>query len=246
MIILMNNGNNSTTGSSRARYLGLIGGLGVGATIHYYRELVKAHDARGSTPQLLIAHADMLRVLEHVRTGDSAGLARYLAEIVGRLHAGGAQLAAISAVTPHFCVSELCAMSPLPLVNLLGSLSEEIDARGIRRAALFGTRFTIETSLFGQLKGVQLVMPRPDEITLIHNTYLEVAQSGVGSDEHKSTLTALAHELRERDGVDAIILAGTDLALLFNAANTDFPHVECSRVHINAIMNALFENTDCA
>jgi aspartate racemase len=41
----------------------------------------------------------------------------------------------------------------------------------------------------------------------------------------------------ERDRVEAVILAGTDLALLFNESNTDFPHVDAARVHIDAIAN---------
>ena len=44
------------------RKLGLIGGLGPGATVHYYRELVKAQAG-----EMLIIHADMDRVLGHVQ-----------------------------------------------------------------------------------------------------------------------------------------------------------------------------------
>ena len=48
---------------NEARCLGLIGGLGPGATIHYYRELIAAHQAQGRIPRLLIAHADVNRAL---------------------------------------------------------------------------------------------------------------------------------------------------------------------------------------
>jgi aspartate/glutamate racemase len=73
--------------------LGLIGGLGVGATIHYYQELVKAHAARGWTPHLLIVHADVNRVLTYVREGTITQLAEYLADLIRQLRGGGAQLA---------------------------------------------------------------------------------------------------------------------------------------------------------
>jgi aspartate/glutamate racemase len=52
-------------------------------------------------------------------------------------------------------------------------------------------------------------------------------------------LATLAHTICQRDRADAIILAGTDLSLLFNDANTDFPHIDCSRLHIEAIMRSL-------
>ena len=50
---------------------------------------------------------------------------------------------------------------------------------------------------------------------------------------------SLAHTLIERESLDAIIFAGTDLAFVFNPENTDFPHVDGARVHIGAIMSEL-------
>jgi aspartate racemase len=82
------------------RNLGLIGGLGPGATIHYYREL-----AAVPSGEMLIVHADMRRVLADVERGDGMGLAQYFARLIERLARGGAELAAISAVTPHICIS---------------------------------------------------------------------------------------------------------------------------------------------
>jgi len=45
--------------ASQPSCLGLIGGLGPGATVEYYRALVKAHAERQIPLRLLIAHADM-------------------------------------------------------------------------------------------------------------------------------------------------------------------------------------------
>jgi aspartate racemase len=67
---------------SKGRCLGLIGGLGVGATIHYYQELVKAHAERRFVPNLLIVHADVDRVLKDAAAGDTAQLAEYLSQFL--------------------------------------------------------------------------------------------------------------------------------------------------------------------
>ncbi len=225
--------------TSRGRCLGLIGGLGVGATVHYYEELAKAHEAQGRELELIMAHVQMSRVFEHMQAGSPAGLAQYLAGFIARMAAGGAQLAAVPAITPHYCIRELIAISPLPLISILDPVAEEVAARGIRRAAIFGTRFVIESRLFGSLRDVEVVTPAPGEVDSIHATYLEIARQGRGSEEQHRALTALARTLRERDHVDAIILAGTDLSLLFNEANTDFPHIDCARLHIRAILRSL-------
>jgi aspartate racemase len=45
--------------------------------------------------------------------------------------------------------------------------------------------------------------------------------------------------LIEREKAEAILLAGTDLAFVFNPSNTDFPYLDGARVHIDAIMHRL-------
>jgi aspartate racemase len=220
--------------------LGLIGGLGVGATVHYYQELVKAHATRGLTLRLLIVHADVSRVLAYVRDGNIIELAEYLASLVRQLQGGGADIAAVSAITPHICVSELTRLSPLPLVNLVAEVADEIRRRSLKRVALFGTRFVMESALFGQLAGVaEVIQPQPGEIDSIHEIYLQLVSDGAGSDRQFRSLTEIAHTLCARDGVEAIVLAGTELSLVFNKGNTDFPHVDCAGLHIEAMMRRM-------
>jgi aspartate/glutamate racemase len=73
-------------------------------------------------------------------------------------------------------------------------------------------------------------------VYVIHKTYVELAATGEPSAEKHEKLTSLAHRLLTRDAVDAILLAGTDLTLLFNESNTDFPHVDCEALHIREIL----------
>src|SRR5579864_7103845 len=87
----------------QTRCLGLVGGLGVGATVHYYQELVKEHAARGAVPNIVMVHADMQRVLGDAGAGRTAQLAAYLAELISRMARAGAEIAVIPAVTPHIC-----------------------------------------------------------------------------------------------------------------------------------------------
>jgi aspartate racemase len=223
----------------KGRCLGLVGGLGVGATIHYYRWLAKAHEERGCLLDVVIAHADTPRVFAYVQAGDRDGLAEYLNSFLLRLKAAGAEVAAIPAVTPHYCVRELMTTSPLPLFNIFEPLTKELMARGIRRIALFGTRFVVESALFGLVDGMEFVKPKPDEVDYIHNTYAELAREGRGSEEQYRRLTAIAHALLARDGVDAIVLGGTDLSVLFSDTNTDFPYIDCAALHLEAIVQGL-------
>jgi len=217
------------------RCLGLIGGRGPGATIHYYRELIAAHQAQGRIPRLLIAHADVNRALALAGARDFTGLARYLDGLIESMAAGGAELTAMVAVTPHICAEQLVALSPLPLVDMVAEVANAVHARNLKRIALLGTRFTIETRMFGRLGDVEVVMPRPDEIDQIHNTYVDIV-GGRGSAEQVANVRKLAHTFIARDGAEAVLMAGTDFSLVFNESNIDFPTIDCARVHIDAIV----------
>jgi aspartate racemase len=218
-----------------------MGGLGVGATTHYYQKLAKAHQERGRNLDIVITHAETSRVFEYVEAEDRDGLTEYLLVFIRRMKAAGAEFAAIPAITPHYCVRELIAASPLPLFNIFDPLVEELTARGVRRVAVFGTRYVMGSSLFGFAGDVEIVRPTTDEMDTIHNTYLELLQKGAGTEEQHRNLTAIAHTLQQRDGVDAIVMAGTDLSLLFNEANTAFPHIDCAALHLRGILHGLLD-----
>jgi aspartate racemase len=226
--------------AKEGRCLGLIGGLGSGATVYYYRGLLAEHEAAGRVPRMLIAHADVNRVMTAAGAKDFAGLADYLAGLIGDVKAGGAEMTAIVALTPHICVPQLTPISPLPLIDMVSEVATEISARGLQRVAMFGTRFTVETRMFGRLDNVDVVMPKPDEIELIHNTYADVVAARSTSTQIDG-LRRLAHTFIERDGAEAILLAGTDLSTVFDQTNIDFPAIDCAAVHIRAITQRLLE-----
>lgn len=218
--------------------IGLIGGLGVGAAIHYYRELAAAHERAQEPLHLTMCHASIVRSTAFASAGDRAGLAAYLSTFISRLKNAGATIGVVPAVTPHLCIDELKAISELPLIDITQAVSESLRRRRLSRIALVGTRFVIESKMFGKLRDVEVVPLQPAELAFVHHAYTQLAHTAIVNAEHRQSLIDLAETLRQRDGVEAIALAGTDFAVMFNDANTPFPHVDCARAHIDAIMEA--------
>jgi len=223
--------------NKEGRCLGLIGGLGPGATVYYYRGLLAAHAAQGRVARMLIAHADVDRGRPLAEANKLDELARYLAGFIDSTVAGGAEMAAIVAVTPHICTAQLLPLLRVPLIDMVEEVANEIRARGLKRIALFGTRSTVESRMFGRL-GADVVMPKPEEIDFIHNSYLDVVydrSTPTGIDR----LRELAHTLVQRDSAEAVLLAGTDLSMVMNEDNAGFPTIDCAAVHIAAITKRL-------
>lgn len=219
-----------------SRCLGLIGGLGVGATVHYYQHLARGCDQRGHTLDIVITNAYTPRVFEYVKANDRRGLAQYLNGYIHRMRSAGAELAVIPAVTPHYAIDDVAAISPLPILSIFDPLRDELSRRNIRRAAVFGTRFVIESDFFGALANVEFIRPNSDELNTIHTTYVDLAAAGKPSSEKRDKLTAIAQTLLARDQVDAILLAGTDLTLVFDEQTAPFPCLDCAAAHITRIL----------
>lgn len=130
-------------------------------------------------------------------------------------------------------------MTPIPLINVLDVMAEEAARRKLRRAAVFGGRVTMETRLFGKLEGCDVIALRGEEADLVSNIYTRVVEEAKASPGDYEQLRSLAHRVIERDDLDAVVLAGTDLAFVFDESNADFPQLDGARVHIQAIMDAL-------
>ena len=235
----------NTQDSLETPSVGLIGGLAVGATIHYYQTIVDACQARGFSPKLLIAHADVEHVLKLIGANQLEVLADYFLGFVESLEAAGVKAVAIGAVAPHLCFPNLLAKTRMPLISLVTETRREIETRGFGRVTLFGNRASMETKLFNGLEGLEgleIVLPNAEEISFIHETYTAIARARQGTPEQVSSLRELAKTLIARDSLDAVVLAGTDLSVVFNESNTDFPAIDCARIHVDAIVRTLEPN----
>lgn len=218
--------------------VGIVGGLGVVATVHYYENIVAACKARGVVPDLSIVHADVDHGQNLIRAGRLDALAQYIVGFVEKLKRAGAELAVLPAVTPHICIKELTPLLPIPLINIVEALAAELEKRRIKRVALFGTVYTVQGNLYGQLEGVEIVKPQPDEIDFIGQAYQRILDDKTRPDDAES-FRCIAAAMQRRDGVETILLAGTDLAALFTEETAGFPCLDVGRVHIAAIVEEL-------
>jgi aspartate racemase len=220
--------------------VGIVGGLGVDATVHYYERIIAACKARGVVPDLAIVHADVDTGQNLIRAGRLDQLAIYLAGFLSRLADAGAEYAVLPAVTPHICIKELTPLLPIPLINIVELLAAELVRQRIRRIALLGSIFTVQGSLWGQLAGIDIVKPLPDEIAFIGAAYQRILD-GKTDPADADSFRHIGKALQAR-GAETILIAGTDLVVLFDEATAGFPCLDVARLHIDAIVETLTKN----
>src|SRR5512140_633489 len=145
--------------------LGIIGGIGPESTIEYYRLIVAAYRARnpdGSFPPVLINSIDMTKMLGLIGTNEMSAVTNYLVGEVNKLAKAGAEFGLLAANTPHIVFNEIRERARIPLISIVEATCDAARSKGIARAGLFGTRFTMQGSFYPDVfskRGVQLALP---------------------------------------------------------------------------------------
>lgn len=222
--------------------LGLIGGTGPESTIEYYRLLVAGYreQADGHSPPVIITSIDLKQMIEWMTAGNLAAVTDGLAAEFERLRIAGADLAALTANTPHIVFDELQARSSLPLISIVEATCEEVRKRGLSTVGLFGTRFTMQAPFYPSVfsrGGVNLVLPSNQEQDYIHEIYLGELLKDVFLPETRTRLLEIADEMKRRDNIEAVILGGTELPLLLrNPEHNGLPLLDTTSIHVDQLV----------
>jgi aspartate racemase len=212
-------------------HIGLIGGIGVAATIVYYQRLTAAFAQRGGTTlDLTIVHGDIQELIRNNLADRREEQARAFLPLVERLRDAGCDCAAVTSLGGHFCFDELAALSPLPLVSGVAPLDNYFVHAGIRRIGLLGTRVVMRTRLYGQLARTE-ALALADEVEVLGQTYQDVAVAGTCSPGQRDVFVSAGRRMMEA-GAEAIVLAGTDLNLAFDGQETGYPVIDALDVHV--------------
>ncbi|GAA3854701.1 aspartate/glutamate racemase family protein [Celeribacter arenosi] len=215
-------------------HIGLIGGIGVAATVVYYQRLVKAVEMRGGTLRLTISHGDINTLIRNNLADIRQPQADIFAAQIDELKGAGCDVAALTSLGGHYCFDELAAISALPLVSGVAPLDDHFVAAGIKRVGLLGTRGVMRSRLYGQLHQTEAVV-RDDDIETLGQTYQDIAVRGACSADQRALLIDAGRRMVEEQGAQAIVLAGTDLNLAFCDLDVGYRVIDALDIHVDLL-----------
>ncbi len=215
-------------------HIGLIGGIGVAATVVYYQRLSAAMAARRKPMELTIVHADVQELIRNNLADERDAQAQVYAGLIDRLKAAGADCAAITSLGGHFCYDKAVPLSSLPLVSAVKPLDAYFASQGFGTVGLLGTRIVMQTKLYGQLAQTRAVALE-DEIEVLGQTYQDMAVAGVCSDQDRALFLDAGRRMVDDLNADAIVLAGTDLNLAFDRRDPGYRVVDALDVHVDVL-----------
>ena len=223
--------------------VGVVGGIGPESTIDYYRALIAAYRERqpdGSYPAIVISSVDAHTMLGLLMQGQLAAVADLLVAELDRLEAAGAGCTIIAANSPHIVFDEIQRRSRLPLVSIVEATAHEALRLHRARLALFGTRFTMQGRFYQNVfeqSGLAIVVPDEADQAYIHDKYMTELLHGTLLPETREGLLAIVARMQARDGIDAVILGGTELPLILrDPTASDIPLLDTTVIHARAIV----------
>jgi aspartate racemase len=221
------------------RKLGLIGGLSWTSTARYYQIINEAvHRARGGqhSAPLGIESLDFAEVARSASQEDWDSNAGQLIAAAQRLEQAGAQSLLICANSMHRVYDKVQGAVGVPIIHIAEVVGQKMQADGIERAALLGTRNVMTEKFYRQRlvsHGVSLLpadMELADRIDRIVYDELTVGKVSRESERFmKSELTDIAKE-----DVQAVVLACTELELIVDVKANVLPIYDCTSIHAKA------------
>jgi aspartate racemase len=219
-------------------HIGLIVGIGPAATDYYHRYLISALARAGHDLDLTMAHADARTLLRNQAEGNVEAQVEIYRHLTERLQRSGIERIAVTSIAGHFCIDAFKEVSPVPVIDLLDAVKLEVRRRGLKRIGLLGTRVVMESRFYGVLDDVEVISP-VDDLLEVHEAYVAMATAGIATPEQREVFMLAGSVLASAHRCESIMLAGTDLALVFpKSGNPGFDTLDCAEAHAAAIAEA--------
>jgi len=228
--------------------IGMIGGMSWESSIEYYRiinETVRAelgglHSAKSIMVSVEFAE---IEALQHQDRWDEA--ADILIDAARSLESGSADFAIICTNTMHKLYDIIQQNIRIPLLHIADATAETINARGIQKIALLGTRFTMEENFYkGRLAdnyGLEVIIPGAEDMEIAHRIIYDELCAGIIHSDSKQKYADIIRRL-VKEGAEGIILGCTEIGLLVKQEDSPVLLFDTTEIHAKAAVKYAMDN----
>ncbi|WP_035990826.1 aspartate/glutamate racemase family protein [Leptolyngbya sp. KIOST-1] len=223
--------------------IGLIGGMSWESTLEYYRILNQTTRARLGglhSAKIILFSVDFadMAALQHEGRWDE--ISEILVEAAQQLQMAGASMVLVCANTMHLLADNIEASISVPLVHIADVTAGAIQAQGLGRVGLLGTKFTMEQDFYRdrliERHGLEVVTPNDSSRAAVHHIIYDELCQGQFKPDSRQVVLEICQELVEA-GAEGVILGCTELELLVGDATLAVPLFPTTRIHAEAAVN---------
>jgi aspartate racemase len=230
--------------------IGLIGGMSWESSIEYYRiinETVRCKLGGLHSAKSVMYSVDFAEIetLQHQARWEEA--TQLMIEAARYVQKGGADFIVICTNTMHLMADAVEKHVDTPLLHIADATSRKIQAMGLVKVGLLGTRFTMEKDFYrGRLidrHGLEVIIPTQTERELVHRVIYDELVLGEIRPSSKARYIEIMENLVDK-GSEGIILGCTEIGLLVGQDDIRVPVFDTTRIHaLVAVEYALGECT---
>ena len=134
-------------------------------------------------------------------------------------------------------IAEIEAAIEIPLLHIADATARRLQADGVTRVGLLGTRFTMEQDFYkGRLEaqfGLEVLVPAEEQRERVHRIIYDELCLGQIHEPSRAEYLAIIAELAQA-GAQAVILGCTEIALLVGECQAAVPLYDTTAIHADA------------
>jgi len=224
------------------RMIGILGGMGPGATADLFQEIIALTPAIRDQDHIRVLIYSNPKIPDRTRAilENGEDPVPPLLESARLLEKAGAGILAIPCNAAHYFVPQVQAQIGIPILNMIGETCREFRSRlpNASTAGLLAASGTVRSGIYQTVfdcAGVDVITPDNGEQELVQAAIQKI-KAGVQDSAIRATFESVGGRLAEA-GAQAVILGCTEIPLAFDPACVNYPTLNATRILAQAAVD---------
>ncbi|MEM9990145.1 MAG: aspartate/glutamate racemase family protein [Bacteroidota bacterium] len=217
--------------------IGLIGGMSWQSSMLYYKTLNKSIEQQFggfASCKCLLYSVNFEEIAALQKANDWTALNQLMKQAAIHLYEGGADVIILCANTMHLCSEAIVKAVPIPFLHIAVATGEAIQAKGLKKVGLLGTKFTMEKDFYTRVLAdnfqIETLVPNANEREEMHRIIYEELVFGELKASSRKSCQNIITQL-EAEGAEGVILGCTEIPLLITPSDSTIPVFDTTAIH---------------
>jgi len=216
--------------------IGLLGGMSWESTAYYYRiinETVKEKLGGLSSAKCILFSVNFAEIEKCQAGGNWEAAGEILTQAAQSLERAGADFIGICTNTMHKVAPQIQQGINIPVVHLASETAKVLQAEGVTKVGLLGTKFTMEQDFYKQVindHGIDVIIPSEQDRQVVHDVIYGELCLGNVREESRNHYLRIIDDLAN-NGAQGLILGCTEICMLVEHKHTSVPLLNTTEIH---------------
>ncbi len=222
--------------------IGLIGGLSYLSTLDYYRllnEMINKQVGGVSSAKIWMYSVNFADIKTLTEKLDWDGIAGIICPAAKKAEQAGADCLVVGANTMHHIADKIQNAIDIPLIHIAEETAKAVTAKGIRKVALLGTKYTMQLPFYQNKlsqAGIDTIIPNEAEIEIINEAIYNEMGKGIFAPATKLNFLTILNRLKT-EGAEGAVLGRTEIPILIKQEDSMLPVFDTTRIHTSAAVD---------